>query len=352
MRRANRLLHPRMMLFASIFLMMLLLFRNAFVVVDLPPSSPDGLHDKNLKNFVQPVVGKVETSNTTLLPNDPLWRGKESKKELPSFENGGLVFFLHIPKTGGSTIRSSFDQMKGVQYIFVSGNGIYENALPIIWKYVKSTSKQRRDIMFLEIHGRDSPNLIVLRDTLLQWKRIAKKHGLPVFFFTVVREPLAHALSYFNFFHVQRKSPYFDQVEANESNLLRYSLHDPQCQFLARGEFSLREKTKQQPSREECRSVHEALLGTMDWVGTTERMDSETLPILKHIFNLGGFRFQKQRVSSKAANLSISIQELSEQAVSSLNELNKMDINLYEGLQSEFLFSMWREYAAAPIYQE
>jgi hypothetical protein len=38
-----------------------------------------------------------DDTNTTLTVCEP-------KRKLPSFETGGFVFFLHVPKTGGSTI--------------------------------------------------------------------------------------------------------------------------------------------------------------------------------------------------------------------------------------------------------
>jgi hypothetical protein len=83
------------------------------------------------------------------------------------------------------------------------------------------------------------------------------------------REPLAYAFLYSNFFHEQRKNRHFKQAEPTESNLLRWSLHNLQCQFLAQGEYSLQKKIKQPTMPEQCEKVHNIILETMNWISMT-----------------------------------------------------------------------------------
>jgi hypothetical protein len=288
----------------------------------------------------------------------PVRQAIESKlrvptKNLPSFDKGGLVFFLHIPKTGGTTIRENLHNRStssgDVLYRFVAGMGEYNQSRPLVDRYIRTSSARKRPILFLEVHGRDSPNLLQLRKTLLRWKRTAAKSKVPTFFFTILREPLSHAVSYFNFFHVDRPNRHFEQVEeATEENFLRLALHSPQCQFLSRGEYSLREKKKVQTTGEECHQVQDALLETMDWVGTTDRMNDETLPILTRLLNLkGGATFEKsQRVSTKLANATISKARLGASTVHTIEDMLSFDRNIYEEVPKNFPLAMWKEYAS------
>ena len=253
-------------------------------------------------------------------------------KKLPSFDKGGLVFFLHIPKTGGTTIRKNLqNRTSHVLYQFVAGIGEYNQSQPFVDQYIRTSSPRRRPIIFLEVHGRDSPSLLQLQKTLLQWKRTASKANVPTFFFTILREPLSHAVSYFNFFHVDRPNRHFRQVKSTEKNFLRLALYNPQCQFLSRGEYSLREKKKVQTTREECQQVQDALFETMDWVGTTDRMNDETLPLLARLLNLkGGTTFESQRVSTKFANASISKSRLSPLAIHTIEHMVSSDRKIYD----------------------
>jgi hypothetical protein len=269
-------------------------------------------------------------------------------KNLPSFQKGGLIFFLHIPKTGGTTIRENLHNRTTnyLLYRFVAGMGEYQRSRPFVEQYISTSSARKRPIIFLEVHGRDSPNLRELRKTLLGWKRTAAKTNVSTFFFTILREPLSHAISYFNFFHVERPNRHFEQVQATEENFLRLALHSPQCQFLSRGEYSLREKKKVQTTRKECRQVQEMLLETMDWVGTTDRMNDETLPILARLLNLKGATFESQRVSTKPANTSISKSRLTASTIHRIERMLAFDNTIYDEVpKKKFPLAMWKEYA-------
>lgn len=282
------------------------------------------------KNYSEESLRKSQ-KNSTVVRSHFNYRTMERK--------GGFVFFLHVPKTGGSTIRDALKHSPDVQYYFVSGAKLFEEANRQALHYLRLRTKRPRPIFVLELHGRDSPNLLhlVQNSTLQLYRRMARQQNIPVFFFTILREPLSYAVSYFNFFHVQRgPTSYFQQVLPTEANLLELSLYNPQCQFLARGEFSLRERIRQRPSVDECQRVKAALLDNMDWVGTTEQLSNETLPLLRHIFRKDRFEFPSMRVSSKARNESIAISQLSSAAVTTLTQLSDIDAELYQAMQHKY----------------
>ena len=319
-----------------------------------------------------------------------------SLSSLPSFEDGGFIFFLHIPKTGGTTIRTTLQDASSpplspsstssssssrhvgilqnrLNYGFVSGRGGYDKNLPTIERYLRTNpnshndqkqrtrrnKRARRPILFLEIHGRDSPNLIELRDTLLLWKHVATQHNISTFFFTILRDPIQYALSYFNFFHLQRKNKNFVFIKnPSELDLLKYSLFNPQCQFLSRGEYSLRSNDtnhKYQPTQDECQHVYNVLLETMDYISITETMDYDILPILSHLLNLQPQQQQQQNGSSNATTIfakqrvsikndtstnSITFSQLSPSTISTLEyNMSLYDRQLYNTIKQDYKVS-------------
>ena len=317
------------------------------------PRSPDSSTTKN---------SVTKTANTTT-PKTTAARNQDTTQwhhNLASFEKGGLVFFLHIPKTGGSTIRINIEEKlaENIKYYFISGLGLYEQIWPQVQRYVSMpiTGRRQRLPIFVEIHGRDSPNLLQLHSKLLEIKKAASKHNVPTYFFTILREPLQYQLSYFNFFHVQygKINPkaakrYFPQVAApNADNLLKYAPINPQCQFMARGELSLRNFTalpiKPVVTTKECQQIYQVLHETMDWIGTTERLDIETLSILKHLLNLPPtFIFDPQLVMSSSnktinevsSSTLLSYQQLNSSTISQLRSMNQLDVELYTKIQND-----------------
>lgn len=257
----------------------------------------------------------------------------------PSFRNGGLVFFLHIPKTGGTTIRKNLEGLDRVDYVFCRNYSVYWNETPKVENAILHGTANST-ILFYEIHANDAPSFYRMRKRLERWRETANHNSIPIFFFSVVRDPLAFAFSHFSFFHLQYRNPTFEQCNATEENFLRFSLWNPQCQFLFKGEKSLRaQRAKQivvQP--DECNEVQQHMWRLLDWVGTTERLSNETLPLLGHLLDLPkDFIFERFKVSNKTG-ATFGVENVTAATLKRIQEMSALDTELYQTTSQLFRF--------------
>ena len=221
---------------------------------------------------------------------------------LPSFAtNGGVIVFLHVPKTGGTTIRKSFQQRDHVTYLFSNRKSKYDTVVDRVDEWVQTGptststavgSSNQSQIGILEIHARNNPTLLSICDQLQQWKATAKEHKVPFFAFTILREPAAFGISYFNYYHgiqwEKRRFEFLPFSNMTEANFIRTMHKNPQCLFLTRSEQAYQRnfpELRQNVTHHECDQAYQCLRRTMDWIGTTERLKNETLPLLHHLID-------------------------------------------------------------------
>jgi hypothetical protein len=200
---------------------------------------------------------------------------------------GGVVAFLHIPKTGGTTLRLNLESYDRIHYVFAKNYSTYSETAPLVEDAIVHGTTNGT-ILFYEIHATTAPSFFQLRHRLRRWKDTAHQNGVPTFFFTLLRESTAYAFSHFNFFHIQRRNPTFERCNASQDNFIRLTLYNPQCQFLFQGESSMRaQKFKNKVlNAADCQAVQKHLFDTMDWIGTTEQLSDETLPLLSTLLEL------------------------------------------------------------------
>lgn len=157
--------------------------------------------------------------------------------------NGGIFFFLHVPKTGGSYVKE-FLSSQSVPLLLERNHHndhrrIYGNTtknttnnnntsrhgsqLPPRffaaynikkWKEWQrlmdeeflappsssddhGVSGLRGRSVFLESHLQPHPRTLLTK--IQEWKRIGKERGVPIFTFAIVRDPLAHTKSWFRY---------------------------------------------------------------------------------------------------------------------------------------------------------
>ena len=199
---------------------------------------------------------------------------RPENRGLPDFSNGGIIVFYHIYKTGGSTVGKLFHEMSRRDEAQHSTNNAHLKAKATYEYTMTSPSKlfftmirkqvdwerdclttlglaqKKKKLILLELHvehpAPNFPSLVELAPTLDRWRAEADRRGVEFFAFTLLREPVAHALSFFNFFHVGsnkvRATPTrkdhdywnpFKPLPLSEKNLLHsYYANDRQCRML------------------------------------------------------------------------------------------------------------------------
>ena len=269
------------------------------------------------------------------------------RKSLPDFSNGGILVFYHNYKTGGSTVgkilhemaredQARFPDDPNRQSSHKSSGSIkqvYANALAspskLFFTMIRKTidweddclttldlAEKHKKLILLELHvehpAPNFPSLVELAPTIEKWRNEAESRGVEFFAFTLLREPVAHALSFFNFFHVgnkkglppptQKDHDYwnpFRPLQASQKNFIySYYENDRQCRMLNSNpqatigapydlvwNYKPLSNKEIALSHEPCniQNVQDTFFNSLDWVGTTELLQNETLPLLTKI---------------------------------------------------------------------
>ena len=317
------------------------------------------------------------------------------QRSLPDFSNGGIIVFYHIYKTGGSTVGKLLhelsvedqakhplengtkvdfwtDAMKSDSRLFFTMIRKHLNWERDCLQSIKVAEKKK--LVLLELHveypASEFPSLVELSPMLDRWRAEAERRGLEFFAFSLLREPVDHALSFFNFFHVgsnREKVPPtlvnhdywnpFKPLLSTERNFLHsYFANNRQCRMLSSDPQSTRGapvdliwarksrlKADVDSVKIPCRvdKVYDSYYDSLDWVGTTENLSNETLPLLTKlvvndasvgrnnnpykVFDQNPFGF----VGLKRYNLS-------DASISTILERTELDRALYANVASNF----------------
>lgn len=280
------------------------------------------------------------------------------KKRLPLFhENGGLVVFLHVAKTGGTTIRQEFADFPNVTVRRVFGKDDLDEAKAKIDWFLTSTDNnmlnKKGETLLLELHGGHGEPMTIfeIHSYLQRWRAQADANNKNMFVMTMLREPVSFYVSYFNFF----KRPGCDKpwcdfptMELTEDNLLRSAIPNHQCQYLAR-QVNKKENAAVPVSKAECDAVFQLMQADLDWIGSTEHMQEETLPLLSHI--LVGSADAARKMEPKNAQKktgALSYKSLSETARERLSIISTYDRELYSKAKATYSLDMWDDIIATP----
>jgi hypothetical protein len=279
------------------------------------------------------------------------------KRKLPTFDEGGVVIFFHVAKTGGTSIRSIFGKkariMPHVYLETVPNATAFLNSAALVDRVLtrNTTFEVGKKVLFLETHGLKAPAMPFMHSHLQRWRQMAAEHGTSFFAFTLIREPVSYAVSYFNFFNAFPCTLGFCPwrlYSPTEGNLVTTTEANNQCLLMSRdhwGIFFMKNRTP--PSTEECNNVYDMLLQDMDWIGTTEALSQETIPLLtfmlSHNMTLANTILPSFNVMAATKNATVVLKRSSLLPTTEeyIRSLSYLDQEMYNKVQSEFPMEMW-----------
>lgn len=243
-------------------------------------------------------------------------RSSSSSSPLPRMNHttGGVIVFFHVNKAGGTTLQYHLSRLgDDVVYTFAQGGhsrkakANLKFILSSLERWATRTTAWHR-IYIHEIHSSGNPSFADLYPKLRRWKASFRRRGIPFFAFTVIREPLSHLLSAFNFICIQNRRCHrfrrvIQQQLANRSrrfhhdnaiggvdDLLLLSHPNLQCRYFVRQWLALAfdDEDDGAPTADECQTVYRDMTEFFDWVGRVEAFE-DTLRVLQGV--LGGRRW-------------------------------------------------------------
>jgi len=283
-------------------------------------------------------------------------------KECPTFAGqGGQVFiFFHLAKAGGTTIRRLFQGRLPNTEVLARVRP--DTADPKVRQYLSGHPLKEGRTLLVELHDSASPSLHKMEGYLKDWRKFAALHNNPkLFIFTIVREPISYALSFFTYMNVRqgnipRNLHWQDGSRANltESDLVKFQLPSPQCLFFSRGEAATTNDFPIYGSKfdphQECPEVYNVMTHYMDWIGTLERMQEETLPLLTYLTSHNaeiGRSFEKQNAQqATATKTSVAPtlggkDKLAKETLAFVQEKVAADQDIYGRVQKDYPFDFW-----------
>lgn len=231
-------------------------------------------------------------------------------------ETGGVLFFYHMQKTGGITVRKAMSRRAKAHVKFVRippQSEEFVTQSDMIQRYLQRNTNNTR-ILFVEHHG-GQESILNMTPHFEQWRHASQSTKVPLFIFTLLREPVAHAISHFNFFHVPPGSPPFDHelYEPTEENLKTVATSEHQWRMLANGGEG-RSMLHVDFDDEWERTTRHVLQKHFDWIGATEQLNQITLPLLAWLVfgdSQALVRMRAKNVASKRHG----VQQLSNQTI-------------------------------------
>ena len=181
---------------------------------------------------------------------------------------------------------------------------------------------------------------------LRQWRATAKKNNVPFFAFSVLREPVSMAVSFFNYYYgMDHHDPHYQYFEdPSEQDFVATAVFNPQCGFLAKSDRIFYQKQEQQLlHRADCDSVYKQLHKNMDWVGTTETLSSETFPLLRRLIgsNTNADYLAPEHIETKNKSPPKILQEdLSPTTIELIHKMTVWDQELYEQVKHDYPYSL------------
>jgi len=131
-----------------------------------------------------------------------------------------------------------------------------------------------------------------------------------------------------------------------EAAMIQSVYENPQCLFLSRGERTFgtdQQQLRQNLTEIECFNTYQMLRRNMDWIGRTETLSNETLPLLTNIMFRNpdlGRQFPKSNASPQN-NGFVQLSNLTSETRKALEKISALDQQLYNRAQHDYSIHMW-----------
>jgi hypothetical protein len=288
-------------------------------------------------------------------------------KQIPDFTyHGGftnVMLFFHIAKTGGTTIRNNFQSnhlFPHVAFKTIYNYTEWDYITPIAtgllngtYTHINGPNNTKQNTLFIEIHGLHAPGLPTLEPFLQYWRNLTTQHTSSQFFaFTIVREPLSFAVSNFNFFFAEPCS--FEKCwsklyEPTESNMLLTIRPNYQCLLMTydHPNIFVRQNETEVKHFSTCEGAYNRWRQLLDWMGTTEAMSVETLPLLTQILlsnvSMALSLSNQNEYNVKPTVKPLRVSDLSEPAMEYIRKTSIYDQEIYHRIQIDYPLQMWAD---------
>lgn len=268
------------------------------------------------------------------------FREKAEKLSNSFNEKGGIFVFLHIPKTGGTAVRSYLMDQKPNETSYLGcwkGRKVTEASISDYCEH----GTPNKTIVVYEAHG-GPPCLFynMLSNKLGEWRELAEQNQVPFFAFTMVREPISWYQSFYNYF--------ITTVGQNVTEAGFFDDHHMKANMQCAELFGIswRRIPAVQVSYSQCMDALALLKQQMDWVSTTDKFSTELIPLISY---LGNFENRNLNVILPPAprKKKLVLGEFSEKGKEHLRNWTEWDVLLYNDIQGSYDFNNWKDFLDA-----
>lgn len=214
-------------------------------------------------------------------------------------------------------------------------------------------------IVAIETHDQNVPPYHQLSHKIREWKRTAALHNVPLFVATLLRESVSMQISSFNYYYVASWKKLANDTVADFLDTL---LDNPICSFLHNGGMffdnldrkhpeirARRNKLNNELQKQHCDLAYELLMADMDWVGTTDRLETETLPLFRYLFHRNNTAGAKGH-ANEMRQVRMHLDRLNESDVAHVKHSAEWDQEWYHKAQEIFKFKMWRDHIGPDFF--